>query len=491
MSARRLFLAWLLPVVAVCAGVSGSQPVVNANPASSEQDNYSLKRRVSARSDTLDAWITPEAAADSLSAFWSGVDVEWLAPMDLELANFELDSVTLDSLTEVGNKKLAEMASGRLWKVSFTKLESGGFNRVQGPYAGVGLRFQQMKLYGADIRLEGGYGFSNQRPYYSAQSNLTLMTGRRQLSHGLGKGAPWRRLNVTITGGKKIRTFGGHATIPIGFVGLLRGDGPFHYFESRGGRMDIEFRPVRSVIVTTGFLYEQQRAQKMSTDWNLLNHDPDPGFNLQIPRLDTFAYTAALDWSWRSLRGTAGAQWHQISDSPLLAAYGGPGGTPGYLSFRRLQMSLESDLLDSHGNQVLIKGHWASHDRQAPLHWKSFLGGFKTLRGYPERTLVGDQAAWASLDIRCGFDLLKATHLPVLKNLGWQPILFLDWGKAWALDGPLTDSSTDSWRADAGIGFGKLIGAPGVGGNLRVYAAHQVFDGNRNEPWRFIIALEK
>ena len=44
---------------------------------------------------------------------------------------------------------------------------------------------------------------------------------------------------------------------------------------------------------------------------------------------------------------------------------------------------------------------------------------------------------------------------------------------------------------DAGIGFGKLLGVPGQSGNLRLYVAHQILDGQRDAGWRVLLAFEK
>jgi len=44
---------------------------------------------------------------------------------------------------------------------------------------------------------------------------------------------------------------------------------------------------------------------------------------------------------------------------------------------------------------------------------------------------------------------------------------------------------------NAGVGFGKFVGVPGRSGNLRLYVAHQIFDGQREQGWRVLLAFEK
>ncbi len=87
--------------------------------------------------------------------------------------------------------------------------------------------------------------------------------------------------------------------------------------------------------------------------------------------------------------------------------------------------------------------------------------------------------------LRGGFDPLRTLHIPLLSHLGLQPIAFADWGRTKGGDGDA------DWRADVGLGLGRLIGAPGLGGHLRLYAAKPVFNGESDRPWRFLLMLER
>jgi hemolysin activation/secretion protein len=151
------------------------------------------------------------------------------------------------------------------------------------------------------------------------------------------------------------------------------------------------------------------------------------------------------------------------------------------------------DLLDRHGNRYLLRGHYRGVDRSAPPQWKTYLGDYGTLRGHPHQELAGDQGAWASLDIRWGFDLWRALKVPGLRNLGLQTVTFLDWGRTWAYEKAAEAEAlgAQGWRMDAGVGFGKLLGVPGTRANLRIYLAHPVFDGQRDQGWRVLLAFEK
>jgi hypothetical protein len=105
--------------------------------------------------------------------------------------------------------------------------------------------------------------------------------------------------------------------------------------------------------------------------------------------------------------------------------------------------------------------------------------------------LSGDEGAWAALDVRWGFDLWRSLHVPGLRSLGLQTITFLDWGRTWADAESVLDPGEQGWRMNAGVGFGKFVGVPGRSGNLRLYVAHQIFDGQREQGWRVLLAFEK
>jgi hemolysin activation/secretion protein len=125
-----------------------------------------------------------------------------------------------------------------------------------------------------------------------------------------------------------------------------------------------------------------------------------------------------------------------------------------------------------------------------PVQWKAFLGDWPTLRGWNARTLAGEEAAWASLDIRFGFDLFRAMRMPLLKKWGLQPLVLFDWGTVTALDGPQEQPWPDGWRANAGFGFGKLLGIPGYKGNVRLYVSHPVLESVDQGGWRVLLVFE-
>lgn len=96
-----------------------------------------------------------------------------------------------------------------------------------------------------------------------------------------------------------------------------------------------------------------------------------------------------------------------------------------------------------------------AHESLLPLERFS-VGGWDTVRGYPENQLVRDNAAVASLELR----------VPVLRDGLERPVLelapFFDFGKAWNRDGE------ESLRSLASAGLG-LRYSPRAGMHLEVY----------------------
>ncbi|MFH1843155.1 MAG: ShlB/FhaC/HecB family hemolysin secretion/activation protein [bacterium] len=272
----------------------------------------------------------------------------------------------------------------------------------------------------------------------------------------------------------------------------LNGRDPNQYFEKAGGRAELVVRPWRDLDLRVGVQREDHTSLPVNSSWNLFGYRDNVSDNLPCDELQTKALTVGVGFSWRRWRLDADLQLHRVFGGSYLDARNdlATGQPVTNHDFRRLQLSLSGSILDRHGNEYRLKGHWISLDQQAPLQWKTYLGNYQNLRGFDVRSAVGDQAGWASLDIHWGFDLFRAVRFPLLGKLGLQPITFFDYGRAFALDGPFEQEWDDGWRADAGFGFGKMIGVPGYKGNLRLYLGRPVLMGPGDDIWHLLIAFE-
>lgn len=441
------------------------------------------------RGDTTSALPDVEAAADSVGAFWRGVDEGWLDRMDADLEGFGLGAAALDSLTAEGDAKLDDLAAGRLWDFDMDWFSRQTFNRVQSLTLGLGMKIAQAGPNRPTLYLGASYRFGTKRPLFDAAFEVPLIVRHRWLPRDLGRGRPYRLLSLELDGYQKMRAFGGDdRTSARAWTSLIYGSDPNQYYEAWGGVMRLWYDTGKRLKFYGALRWEEHRQLAVTTDFNLFNWSLSPPGNLPAANLRDRAARLGFYYRtrgrWLDVRGNIG--WHRVDQSSWLSAQPG---MPESDDFRRIGAHATLNTLTGWGHRVILSGHYREVDRRAPLQWKTYLGDYNTLRGYQHAEIVGDRGAWAALDIRWDWDLWRALRVPWLKNLGLQPVTFMDWGETWDHAGDAPSYGSQGWRADAGIGFGKLLGAPGLQGNLRLYVARPVLDGVGRD-WRVLLAFE-
>ena len=468
----------ILAVTALTASVVCGQP---------ERDTFDLGPADSTAT-RAEAWLPAAAAADSISRYWRDLDDRWLQEIPPELLESELPPAVIDSLSQVGDRKVSDLLAGKLWRTSLNPVGRLWYNRVEGFRLGVLAHLYQLGPARPRLSVGLGYGFAAHSWVYDAKLKLPLVTKRRQLPDGTPMGRPWEFWEIELSGGRYVRRFGGDDRWVRPLTAFLYGGDPNQYLESTGGRADLNVRPWQWLLLQGGVIYDDNQPLAVNTTWNLFNGDVED--NIQAVPLHDEAVTAGVAVNWRSWQLWADGQWHRVTDSPLLEPVAGDTDPPDHLAYRRLRAGLTGNLMDNHGNEYILKAEGLLWDRQVPVQWKGFLGDWPTLRGWNARTLAGEEAAWASLDIRFGFDLLRALRVPLLKKWGLQPLALFDWGTVTALEGPQEQPWPDGWLANAGFGFGKLLGVPGYKGNARLYISHPVLENVDQGGWRVLLVFE-
>jgi hypothetical protein len=457
----------------------------------------------------LEDWITPEAAQDSLDAFWRHIDTGWLESAPAEVLASPLPDARLDSLQVVGDREVQQILTGSNWQLSYSPLALTTFNRAEGLRPGLMARLHELGRHRPELWFGGGYGIASEQAVWDGGFRLPLASMREVDDQGLPAGPSWTALSLTVRGGRFVERFAGDGRRVRALTGFLYGEDPNSYYERRGGWADLQLRPLRWLSLTTGLGRQQDRSLPVATSWNLLGDRDDVCGNLAIAGLEAWSAKAGLDLSWNRWRLGASVVWYRVDGGGLLdrladgdAGAGGdvpgdgspPGDPPDEADFRSFQVSLSGSILTGGGHEIVLRGGWRAMDRPAPLEWKTYLGDYPHLRGHEAATLAGDLAGWASLDVRWGFDLFRSLHVPFLRRLGLQPITFFDWGRTLGQDGPgeaalRSPLGTAGSRADAGLGFGRLIGIPGRAGEMRLYVGHPVLDGSEGD-WRVLLVLE-
>lgn len=479
--------------------------VLLAGPAGA-QDRRATDSARTARGDTSSFWMSDEASADSLDAFWDRLQTEWQADLPDSLREFGITDFRVDSLQAIGAVKLQEMVAGTLWRSDLSWLQLPDYNRVQGPVVRMAWRLENVGLNRPVFRIQSGFGFGNLRPVGEASLHLPLLKRRWRLGGGRGTGDEYQLLAVDLFGRKQARRFAGddrHAARVISAV--LYGADPNHYYERRDVEARLTARLTRRASVWAGAVYGQERAQDQQMDWNLLNRDLSPDGNRRADGLTARTFAVGGDWRWGPLRLAGGLDWLRLSESAFSDRLGAGSGR---VHLRRLQLRVDGEQLDFLGNRWFVRGRHLWHDNPAPLQMRGWLGDYNDrngmLRGFEAGELSGDIASAASVDLRLNFDLWRTLRVPVLGRLGMQPILFADWGKTKNQDGPgssslvgvapdpvaaLLGEGGQDWRAD--VGFGFAVPALEPVGKIRIYAARPVGQGAGERDWRVLVAVER
>ncbi len=458
--------------------------VINGEPVSTDMPVPEADRFGNLDPDEF--WLSPDASDDSLSAYWSEMSQVWRDDLTPALTPVELSEAQIDTLTQVGSAVLEEMEDASPWGASLSPLGMPAFNRVQGGMARVSASLWQRGPVRPRADLTLGYAFGNKRPEAILAFEAPLLRGAALERPGGGAD----RAVLELRGGawKRARLFGGDGRQHTRtFSSLIWGGDPNSYFESRGGAAVLAWRPGLGLELSGGAGYAEERALDQTTSWNALGRRLRPGGNLAAMHLDDRHAMASAAWAGGPLTLTGGVIWHR-AEGPDLAAAG-----LGESEFREVHAGGTVDILDGLGNQWLVRARHRETDVQAPRQWRSYLGDYGTLRGYPAGELTGDAGTWASFDLRLGVDPLKALRVPVVKDWRLQPLLFADWGRTRNVDGPWPVEGRTGDRFDVGFGLGKRFDLPFVWDhpNLRLYAARPVGEGSEDRGWRFLVAFEK
>lgn len=432
-------------------------------------------------------WVSETAAVDSLNNYWRSLDSSWYEPLRLEDLGWGLTPARLDSLRAAGDVKIAGMLSGRPWRVSARPLARLQFNRVEGLSPG-----GEVELYRPGARqprfVSGlSYGVASRRVSHQHGLVVPLITTRLRDAEGRLRAAPWTSLAFEARGGRETEWFAGDMRRERDMGAFFGGDDPNHYFEREHWRAGLRYTPRPWLSLLAGYGTGSHRPLGVATTWSLFgNRNEVPG-NFAITPKNLRTFDLGTQVRWRGLWLQAVQEWSRLSNSPDPLIVAGDGSA----WFRHYVLKAMWQEMDPLGNTWVLRGNWSSVDRVAPLEWKTWLGDHGSLRGYPARELVGDQGGWASLDMRWNLDPFRSLRMPLLKNLGLQPVTFVDFGRVHRRSDD-TDGypGGDGWRADLGFGFGRFVGMGGRLDNIRLYAAKPAGNGQGGRPWQVILAFE-
>ncbi len=421
-----------------------------------------------------DTALPDTASPDTTTGYWDHLDAHWDDAIGDDLFGFPLSDARVDSLTDMGRDRIAAMLAGRVFKVNLDPIGRLDFDRVEGLRPGASLKVRHLSAVPPTLELGAGYGLSSHRWIADGSLRVPLVRRQPRRPDGQPTGLAYPRLEAEIFGADSIRRFGGDPRPERTLQAIFAGDDPNQYLGTRSAGLTLRLRPARRLTLSLGGHFDNERPLPVATRWTVFGNTEDVADNEPAERLVDHAITAGV--------GLEGRRWTVALDAARHHAL--------HTDFHTLALDTRGSALDRHGNELALHLAGRIWDRRAPVQWKTWLGDWPTLRGYDIQELAGDHATWGNVDVRWGTDVLKALRVPLLGKLGLQPLSFVD--AAWSeLRDPQRDARwRDGFRMDAGVGFGKLIGGAGIGGRLRVYAAHPVFDGQEGQGWRFLLVFE-
>ncbi len=415
-------------------------------------------------------WLTPEAAADSLAAFWIRVDEPWVADSLEDSPGPESPSAArADSLTAWADEQLTAMAHrGRPYRLRIVP-SWPRFNRVQGPVPGVELDLARAGSARATVGLRAGMGTADGR----FQGGLSWEPVDRSASWGCWLKGRW-----------ETSSFGAEPERPLQDVAAaLYGHDPRHYYEHRSVQAGVRWALTPHWLLAGSVTAFRQRPLEVGTTWNLGGGGLSPVGNLAADevagrRLD-------LHLRWRS------AGWDMRAGLTRLAGLSrkGPLGLTGAISWQGQDGLGDSWSVRMHGR------HW---DRSAPLQDQVWLGDAGTLSGWPAGRLRGNEGIWGSVTVEGAGDVLRALRIPVLGGWRLQPVGLVEAG--WTGEAGLWSDRSDADLASAGGPLGSLgaglqhrLGLPFLGERqkLRLMACQPVGPGARQAGLRFTLSLAK
>ncbi len=449
-----------------------------------------LQGTVPAMIDTSEFWLSEAEAKQEQEAYWGSLEKDfsfWSSEQ------FRCDNPMacgdLDSLAAVGSAELDKMGQGKVWDTSFSIVKEPGFNRVQGPVLRVGVNVEQVGQRGTTFSAGLGYGVASERPVWSIDVELPLISS--SWNGVSGRGIQYTAVEVGLSAAQKAVRFAGDSRVTSyerSLSAFLYGGDPNHYYENRSVAVDLKWRVSRRASLRLEGSYARQKPMVQKTSWNLLGEDLKPAGNREIYGQHVGFMGVGFKWTrgpWK-LDGIWGVQ--HISDSRFLAIYGGG---EQLSSVETLKVSGSWDYLDPAGNRWIVKGNYFALGEIAADQMQTWYGDWGSLRGYPAGVLHGEVGQNAAIDLRFGFDFWKALGVPVLRDLGIQHHVFVDYAVARSKVEMNSVRKNQGTLWDVGFGFGKLVGSVGGGGPayLRVHAAVPVGNGSEGYPWRVLVGL--
>ncbi|HKI96158.1 MAG TPA: DUF5686 family protein [Gemmatimonadales bacterium] len=332
------------------------------------------------------------------------------------------------------------------------------FNRVDGPYTGIGLRFRRPAWqYGGKV----GYGFDADRWQYAVR------LGRRlSATQGLWADAEWHDETLhrpTLISSSYNPTF----------RALFARLDPLDYYRERGFTLDLHSRVVGPLSASVGYRDAEQWSLPVVTDYAVFNVDRLVAPNPPIADGHLRAFTAGLTYDSRPMlddkgivRRLGGFTWTRIA---LGAEVSAPSIVASDFSYRRYTLDIERRQRTlGFGITTLRAAGGIATGVVPPQRYFTVDFGMETATfqrgGFNTLADTNYSGTWAAMiTVQHDFDrlLFAKSHLPLIENLPFT--LSVHGGVFWTDFAHHTPTPADSLLitaptaySEVGFGLGNL-----------------------------------
>lgn len=248
----------------------------------------------------------------------------------------------------------------------------------------------------------------------------------------------------------RVEPYGSNRPFANSLRALVAGADEMDYLHRRGGRVGVAWRTRGA---SASIEYAAARELSVSAPASFALTGDLPTVNRPIEEGIDRALDARIEWGTGTLAPWTLRLGHRVAGGVLA----------GDFDYAR------TDLFVRRRNYVgrwelQTEATWARTIGNAPVQRLADAGGVSSVRGFPRRTLVGDQSVLLRAELPVPFDVLRRTGIPLLRDTGVQ---FVPWA-----DAAWVEAEDDgTWIHSIGLGIQRHWIGLGRAANVRLDVA--------------------
>lgn len=375
----------------------------------------------------------------------------------LDDAFFDADETRVDasfrdslvtSFEELGFDAYREQADAAqrifLWDLGpFSPLWS--YNRVEGIVPSARLDLRPFGRRGARLNGDAGWATGPGAVRWRAGLEIPLVRGA---SIGRAGG-----LFVRADYGDRVAPYGSNRPFANSLRALVGGADEQDYLRRRGGSAGLVWRTAGA---SASIVYDAARELSVDARASFTFAGDLPTSNEPIDEGLDRAIEAELAWGTETLSPWTLRLAHRIAG----------GGLAGDFDYAR------TDVFLSRRNylgrwELQTAATWSRTIGTPAVQRRADAGGVSSVRGFPRRSLVGEESLLLRAELPVPFDLVRRTGLPLLRDTGLQ---FVPWGDA----ARVATNGDGAWIHSVGLGVQRHWIGLGRAANVRLDVAFPI-----------------